>query len=163
MPGWPSASNPTCSASGCPASPRGMPETPIPLGAVNGLLLRVIKVELKINSPLQCSAVMAQPRATAIVSGLSSEKDWIKVEVGGGHHLASSGTPRLCGLQLPAPWGCHLPGTAHLSPHAPGATFVWTSWGEAVPTTKEPGKGPVPCPTSCPALAATDKASPEIF
>lgn len=103
MPGWPSASNPTCSASGCPVSPRGMPETLVPLGAVNGLLLRVIKVELKINSPLQCSAVMAQPRAATIVSGLSSEKDWIKVEVEGGHHLVSTGTPGFCGLQLPAP------------------------------------------------------------
>lgn len=70
MPGWPRASNSTFSASGCPTSPRGMPETPVPLGAVNGLLLRVIKVELKINSPLWCSAVVAQPRATAIVSGL---------------------------------------------------------------------------------------------
>lgn len=88
-----------------------MPETLVPLGSVNGLLLRVIKVELKFNSPLQCSAVTAQPRATAIVSGLSSEKHWIEVEVEGGHHLVSSGTQALwaataTSLGMSPPWHC---------------------------------------------------------
>lgn len=117
MPGWPSASNPTRSASGCPESPRGMPETPVPLGAVNGLLLRVIKVELKINSPLQRSVVMPQPPAAAIVSELFSEKHWIEVEVEGGHHLGSSGTQALWAapsLGMSPAWHCS-PLTAHMS------------------------------------------------
>lgn len=73
-------------------SPGGMPEPLAPPGAVNGLLLRVIKMELKINSLLQHTVVVAQPRAAAVVPGLSPERNWIGVEVEGGHHLAGGST-----------------------------------------------------------------------
>lgn len=92
-----------------------MPELLAPLGAVNGLLLRLIKMELKINSPFQHTVVMAQPRATAIVPGLPPGRNWIGVEMEGEHCPVSGGT-QLCGLWLPSPCGHHHLGTIPCSP-----------------------------------------------
>lgn len=121
-------------------------------------------MELKINSLLQRAAVVAQPRATAIVPGLSPERNWIRVEVEGGHHPASGGTW--------APWAVAATslGTSppwHRSPLTvcPGCRI---RLGQLRRGSSHPPPGsaeplPVLCPTSCPALAATGKASPEIF
>lgn len=52
-------------------------------------------MELKINSLLQHAAVVAQPRAAAIVPGFAPERNWVGVEEAGGHHLAGGGTRAL--------------------------------------------------------------------
>ena len=53
---------------GCPTAtePWGNAGSTTPPGTVNGLLLRVIKMELKINSFLQRAAVVAEPCAAAL-------------------------------------------------------------------------------------------------
>lgn len=68
-------------------------------------------MELKINSLLQRAVVMAQPRAAAVVPGLSPEGNWIGVEVEGGHHPAGGGTGALravadASLGMAPPWHC---------------------------------------------------------
>lgn len=55
--------------------PRGMAGALAAPGTVNGLLPRVIKTGLKINSLLQCTAVVAQPCATDSVPGLSPKRN----------------------------------------------------------------------------------------
>jgi len=140
-------------------SPGGMPGAPAPRGAVNGLLLRVIKMELKINSLLQRAAVVARLRAAAVVPGLSPASSGMGVGVAGAHRLAGSSTQgphavAATSLGTPLPW--------HRSP-SPPAPGTASSRGKAARTRHRARPSPCPCVPDLPSPGTAGKASPEIF
>lgn len=88
-----------------------MLEAPAPPGTVNGLLLGVIKMELKINSFLRRAAVTAKLCAAAFVPGLVPESCCAGAEC----HLGAGGTAQ----GIPRGHG-HIAGdiaSPHRAPH----------------------------------------------